>query len=85
MQCVYMLIHSSITENLPKLLMNAGTVILSLNNRDNVLSLMQRADFRILQIKVVFTYNVLKNKFTIPKEVYFAFRHFISYLGISNL
>lgn len=45
MQCVYMLIHSSVTENLPKLLMSAGTVILSLNNGDNVLFLMQRADF----------------------------------------
>lgn len=76
MQCVYMLIHSSVTENLPKLLMSAGTVILSLNNGDNVLFLMQRADFRILQIKVVFTYNVMKNKCTIPKEVYFAFRHY---------
>lgn len=46
---------------------------------------MQRADFKILQIKVVFIYKVMKNKFTIPKEVYFAFRHFISSLGRSNL
>lgn len=46
---------------------------------------MQRADFKILQIKVVFIYKVMKNKFTIPKEVYFAFRHFISFLGRSNL
>lgn len=85
MQCIYMLTHNSVTENLPKLLMSAGTVILSLSNGDNVLFLVQRADFKILQIKVVFTYNVMKNKFTIPKEVYFAFRHFIGYLGRSNL
>lgn len=85
MPCVYMLIHSSIREKSTKaahLSRNSNTFIEPWRQCS---FLMQRANFKILQIKVVFIYKVMKNKFTIPKEVYFAFRHFIGSLGRSNL
>lgn len=85
MPCVYMLIYSFIAEksiNAAHECRNSDTFI---EPWRQCFFLMQRADFKILQIKVVFIYKVMKNKFTIPKEVYFAFRHFISSLGRSNL